>query len=81
MVNSENKFFSKFSKIEKNSNYHRTTINPVLKFVEWIKFKIKNYQKNQRVHTVSKTRLKYSNSKIAYKNNLNNFLFFFLKSK
>ena len=28
-------------------------------------------------HAVSKTRLKFSNSKIAYKNTLNNFLYFF----
>ena len=44
-------------------------------------FKIKNYQKNRRVPeyipTVSKTRLKFSNSKIAYKNPLNNFCVFF----
>ena len=28
---------------------------------------MKNYQKNRRVHTVAKTRLKFLNSKIAYK--------------
>ena len=32
---------------------------------------------NRRVHKVSKTRLKFSNSKIAYKNPLEHFFFFF----
>ena len=43
------------------------------------KFKLKTYQKNRRVHTVSKTRLKFSISKFAYTNTLNNFLYFSLK--
>ena len=42
---------------------------------------MKNYQKYRRVRTVSKTRLKCSNSKIAFKNTLNNFFAFFLKIK
>ena len=41
------------------------------------KFKRKNYQKNPRIHAVSKTRLTFSNSKIAYKNTLNIFFVFF----
>ena len=55
------------------------------------KFKIKNYRKNRRIHTISKTRLKFSNSKIAYKNilnkkrknliTLNKFFVFFLSKK
>ena len=41
---------------------------------------LKYFQKNRRVHTVSKPRLRFSNSKIAYKNTLNNFFVFFSKN-
>ena len=44
-----------------------------------MKFKIKNYQKYPRVNPVSKTRSKFSNSKIAYKNNKHKFFVFFSK--
>ena len=58
---------TKETKIEINSNYHRTTINLVLKFVERIEVWNKKFSKNRRVHAVSKTRLNFSNSIIGYK--------------
>ena len=79
MVNNEYIFFEIFKNLKKIVIIIGPLSTWSLNLQNEQNFKIKYYLKNRKVQTVTKTRLKFSNSKIAHKNTLNNFFVFFSK--